>query len=100
MSGVVDVAPGAASPDPDGLRFGIDVRVADEREIDDQAVIADPQPASIVPAAPDGNEEVVLAAEIDRLDDVGDISAPRDHGGALVDHAVVDFTCSIVALIA
>src|SRR5258707_6622341 len=76
------------------------MRVADKREIDDQAVIADPQPAGVVPAAPDGNEEAVRATEVDRRDDVGHIGAARDQGGSLVDHAVVDLACRFVALIA
>src|SRR5258708_18170896 len=99
VGSVIDVAPGAASSDPDGPRFGIDARITDEREIDDQSVIADPQPASIVPAAPDGNEETVLAAKVDRRNDVGHIGAARDQGGALVDHTIVDLACSIVTLI-
>ena len=81
------------------LGYRIDVRVADEREIDDQAVIADPQPSGVVPAAPDRNEETVLAGEVDRRDDIGHIGAARDQGGMLVDHAVVDFAGRIVALI-
>src|SRR5260370_24228591 len=100
VGGVIAVAPGAASADPDGSCFGIDARVADERQIDDQAIIADPQPSGVVSAAPDGNEEAVLAAEVYRCDDVGHVDAIRDQGGALVDHAVVDFACSIIALIA
>ncbi len=100
MGGVVDVAPGAASADSDGSRLGVDVRVPDEREIDDQAIIADPQPSSVVSAAPDGNEEFVFTGEVDRRDDVGHVGTSCDQGGALVDHAVVDGACSIVALIA
>src|SRR5690348_17578568 len=57
------------------FRSRIDVCVADEREIDDQAVIADPQPAGVVAAAPDGHEESMLTGEVDRRNDVGHISA-------------------------
>ncbi len=73
MGGVVDVSPGATSPDPHGSRLGIDVRIPDEREIDDQAIIADSQPSGVVSATPDGNEEVVLTTEVDRRNDIGHI---------------------------
>src|SRR5207302_10680464 len=100
VGGAVDVAPGAASADAHGSRLGINARVADEREIDDQAIIADPQPSGVVSAAPDRNEEAVLTTEVDCRNDVGHVGATRDQGGTLVDHTVVDLACSIVALIA
>jgi hypothetical protein len=99
MGAMIDICPGAATTNPNRSRLGIDVRVANAREIDDQAVIADPQPAGVVAAAPDGNQEGVLTGEVDRRDNVGHIGAAHNQGGMPVDHGVVDFAGRIVALI-
>ena len=98
VGGVVNVAPGAASPDSDGSGGGIDVHVADEREIDDQTIIADSQPSGVMSATPNRNQEAVLAPEVDRSNDIGYVGAACDQGGVPVDHAVVDLAGSLIAL--
>jgi hypothetical protein len=42
VGGMIHVAPSAASPNQDRSRCWIDARVADEREIDHQPILADP----------------------------------------------------------
>src|SRR5207237_10568145 len=92
-------SPGQHAPQPSDSGLAITARIADEREIDDQAIIADSQPSGVVSSTPDGNEEVVLTTEVDRRNDIGHIGTSRDQGGMLVDHAVVDFAGCVVALI-
>jgi hypothetical protein len=48
------------------------------------------QARSVVAAAADGNQELVVAAEIHRRDHISDIGAARDGQRPLVDHAVVE----------
>ena len=55
---------------------------------------------AVVAAAADGHDDVVVAREIDRGDDVGDVGALGDERRALVDHRVVDGAGLVVARVA
>ena len=56
---VVDVAPGAAGVDPDGVLRGVDRGAAQQRQVDDQGVVPDPEAGGVVAAAPDGDLDAV-----------------------------------------
>ena len=77
VGGVVDLAPGAAAADPDGARLRVDPNAVQRREVDHQAVVARPQPGAVVAAAADGEEQVVVAGEVDRLATSSATSAQR-----------------------
>ncbi len=55
-----------------------------------------PRPGAVVAAAADGDVEPLVAAEVDRRDDVVDVRAARDQRRALVDHRVVERPCLVV----
>ena len=61
----VHLAPGAAAADRDrpGVRVHLD-RV-EAGEVDDQSVVAGPESAAVVPAAAHGQEQTVLARDVD-----------------------------------
>ena len=90
MRGVVDVTPGAATFDANGACRWIDADTLHAREVDHQAIVTGAQARAIVPATAHRQRQLVLAGEVDRGDDVGDIDAAGDQRGSLVDHAVVD----------
>src|SRR5579859_6477496 len=92
----VDLLPHAASADADGARLGIDLDVLEQREIDHDAVIDGSEPGAVVSAAADGDAQVVLARERDRLGDVVRARAARDQRRPPVDHRVVDGTGLLV----
>src|SRR5262249_1198821 len=97
MGGVIDVAPDAAALDAHGAVGGIDADALPAPQVDDQAVLAGAQAGAVVPAAAHGEGELVLAGEVDRGDDVGDVGAAGDERGPAVDHGVVDATGLVVA---
>ena len=59
-------------------------------------VVTGPEACSVVSAPSDGDEQVSVTGELDRGDNVGDVSTAGDHGGPFVDHAVPDGTYVVV----
>src|SRR5579883_2941003 len=64
MRGMIDITPRVTSSNAHRFRLGINLHIADEREVDDQAIITDSQPSGIVASAPYGNQEIVLARKL------------------------------------
>src|SRR5215831_428450 len=100
MRGVIHISPGTASLNADRTGHGIDAHTLQTREIDDQTIIAHAQTTGIVATTTHGNEHVVIATEMDRGDDVGDVSAPHDQARMPVNHAIIDLASRLVASIA
>ena len=94
---MVDVAPGAATVDPDRVRCRVDRRAAHATEVDHERVVPDPETASVVRPAADGERHVVLAGEADAGDHIGDVGAPNDGSRSPVDRSVVDGPGLVVA---
>ena len=86
---VVDVSPGAAGIGADGAPGRVDGRAAQQRQVDDQGAVGDPEPGAAVAAAADGDLRAVAAGEPDAADHVGGVPAARDRRRMLVDHPVV-----------
>ena len=99
VGGVIDVARRAASINPNGSARRIYAHALHHREVDHQSVVATAKAWAIVAAAPDGDEQALVAAEVHRGDDVGDVHAARNQARPLVDHAVVKSTGGIVVSI-
>jgi hypothetical protein len=78
MCGVIHISPGTATLNADRTCHGIDANALQTREIDDQTIIAHAKTTGIVAATTHGDEHVVIATEMDRGDDVGDIGAAHD----------------------
>ena len=51
---------------------------------------------TIMPAAADGDPEMMLSREADRRDHIRHIRALRDHQRPLVDHAIVEFSRLVI----
>ena len=96
VGGVIDVARRAAGIDPYGSACRIHAHALHHREVDHQSVVAAAKAWAVVAAAADGDEQALVAAEVHRGDDVGDVHAARDQARPLVDHAVVKSTGGIV----
>jgi hypothetical protein len=67
----------------------VDADAGHWRQVDHHAAVDRRQPGHIVTAAADGDFELLLAGETDRIDDVGDAAAAGDQRRPLVDQAVV-----------
>ena len=78
----------------------IDLDGPHAREIDDNAAVARPEAGDAVAPAANRNDEIVLAGEADRRDDVHDTSAPRDEREMAVGHCVPDDAAGVVLAIA
>src|SRR5262245_20329863 len=96
---VIDVALGAAWPDPHRAAGRIDPHTLHGGEVDNQSVVARTEPRAVVAAAANGDEQAVVASEVHGADDIRYIGAVRDQARALVDHAVIERTGLVVALI-
>ena len=99
VGGVIDVAGRAAGLDPHGSACRIDAHALHHRQVDHQAVVATAEARAVVAAAADGDKQALVAAEVHRGDDVGDVDAARDQARPLVDHAVVKSAGGVVVSI-
>ena len=93
----VELTPGQA-----GLGLGaapgrVDPHALHRRQIDDYAVVAYRFPRDVVPAAPDRDGQVLLDAELQRCQHIGDPRAAGDHRRPLIDHPVVHPAGDVVA---
>lgn len=93
----VKLAPEHAALRLDRAGGGVDAGGLHQGQVDHQATVAGGKASRAVAAAADGDQEFVLAREIDRLDDVGHPGALGDQAGALVDHPVPELARRIVA---
>src|ERR1700722_3008226 len=89
---MIDVAGRAARAHSHRPVLGVNPHPPHRRQVDDQAVIDAAQTGTIVPAAANGDGELVAPPEIHRRDDIGDVGASGDEQWPLVDHGVVEFT--------
>ena len=100
LRGRVEVGEGAAGLDrrPAGIR--VDLDVLHQREVDHEAVVADGIARDVVSASSDRDEQVVLARELDGLDDIFGRRAAGDQRGPAIDHGVPDLAHLVVARVA
>ena len=96
---VIHLSPDAAAFDASGAPFRVYVHALHLREVYNEAAVADTQAGAVVPAA-DGEEQAVLAGEVDRDDHVSNVGAACDQGRASVDHGIVDLARLVVVFIA
>lgn len=96
---VVHVRPRGAGLDPCRPRIGVYPHAPHLGEVDDEPVVADGGPGDVVPAATDRHQQVVVAGEGHRADDVTDATAPSNQGRTLVDHPVPHRTSVVVVSI-
>ena len=95
VGGVVDVAPGAAALDARGARRGSTrTPFIGDRSID-QPVVADAQAGAVVAAAADGEEQRLVAGEVDAAM-TSATSLQRAMSRGAVDHRVVDAARGVV----
>src|SRR5215475_14150354 len=96
MRGVIDISPGAASLNTDRACCGVDANALHARQVDDQTISTRPQTTGIMAASTHGEEHVVLASEMDRGNNVGDIGTPHDQARIAVNHAIIDLASCLV----
>jgi hypothetical protein len=99
VGGMIDVAGRAASINPNGSACRFYAHAFHNREVDHQSVVATAKARATVAASTDGDKQALVAAEVHRGDDVGDVHAALNQARPLVDHAVVKSTGSIVVSI-
>ena len=95
---MVDRSLGAAAFGADGAGVRIDPDAVHQGQVQHEAVVADPQARAVVAAAAHGQQQVVVAGEVDGGHHIGDIRAAGDQTRVLVDHAVVDPSGLLVRL--
>ena len=96
---VVEVRPRAAALGHGGAAGGVDAHAGHGRQVDDHAAVAGGEAGQRVPAAADGDEQVLAAREVDRAHDVGDAGAADDQRRPPVVGAVPDRARLVVAVV-
>ena len=92
----IEIAEQDARLDADASGPRVHVDALHAREVDDQPAVAERAAADVVSASADRDEEVVVAREVDRRDDVRQSGTARDQPRALVDAGVPDPARDIV----
>src|SRR4029077_2312506 len=95
----VELAPEHAGPSAGGTRRRIDSSSLHRREVDHEPAVTERVAADAVATGAHANQEITLACEVDRGDDVGDACAAGDAGWAAVDRAVPDRAGLVVAFV-
>jgi hypothetical protein len=93
---VPEAAPAAGAHD---APFGIDLDLAQLRQVDHDRAVADRVPRDLVAAAANGDRKLVLAREAHGLDHVRRSGDAHHERRPAVDHAVPDAPCLVVALV-
>jgi hypothetical protein len=75
------------------------VNAAHRRQVDDETAVVDRVAGDVVPVALDREEQVLLAREVDGVDDVGRSGALDDQRGPAVDESVPERAGIVVALV-
>ena len=97
MRGVIELGQRRAALDAYAPRRRLHVDAVHRREVADDRVVRDAQPAGVVPPAAHREQHVAPSCEVDHRDDVGDVRTARDDRRATVDHPVVDRPRLVVA---
>ena len=92
----VEVTPGGAALHARRAGDRIDMDSAHLREVDDEPPVVDRLAGDVVAPASNGEGEMVLPGEIDRLDDIGRAGRSDDHRRLAVDEAILDHAGLIV----
>src|ERR1700688_2649015 len=100
MRRMIHVSPDTPSLRPNRARSEVNPHSLHTRKIYDQAPIAYSQPSTVVSSAAHGRQHSRLAAVMNGGDDIGDINAFGNQGGAFVDHPVVYLARGIVSGVA
>ena len=72
---MIDIARRVASINTNGSARRIHAHALHHREVDHQSVVATAKAWAIVAASTDGDKQALVAAEVYRGDDVGDVHA-------------------------
>jgi len=96
----VGVAPGRAPLRPHCLRRRVDMDTAHPRQIDDEPAVVHRVAGHVVTAGFDREDQILVAREADRIDNVRGPAALHDHRGAAVDEPVPNRAGIVVSLIA
>ena len=96
----VDLAPRGAAADTHGVRTRVDDDVVHVGQVDDDSVVDDAQPGTVVAAATHRERGVMGPGERDRAADVVGTGATDEQGGMAVDHPVVNGARLVIAGVA
>jgi hypothetical protein len=94
---MIDIAPGTAAFYLDSAGDRIDTYALHACEVNDEAVITGAQPGAIVAPAPHGDQELALAGELDRGNDVSHVATADDKARPPINHAIIDFASHLIA---
>jgi len=92
----VEIAEQRPALDTDHPPVRVHVAASHRREVDHDPVVTHGVAGNVVPPALDRNHKILLTAEVNRGDHIGDIRAPGDESRPPVDDAVPEGTRLVV----
>src|SRR5713101_5804662 len=96
---MMDVTPGACSASGYRARSRVDPRVFHQRGVNDQPVITNSQPSSIMPSTANSKKQIMFSRKAYRADYVCHIRTARYQARPFVYHSVVHFAGIIISFI-
>ena len=96
---MIDVSPGAAAFHLDGAGDRIDTDALHPRQVNDQAIVTGAQPGATMAPAPHGDQEPMLARELDRGNDVSHVATAGNKARTPINHGIIDFASHLIARI-
>jgi hypothetical protein len=100
MSGMINVALGAAGADAGGACFWVDAHALHLRQVKDQPAVDTAEARPVMAAAANGDGDAIVASKIDGGNHVGHVDTARDGERPFVDHSVIQGACLVIAWIA
>jgi hypothetical protein len=97
MRGVIDVALRAAGFDANRARRRVDADSFQPAEIDHDPAVAAAETGAVVTAAANCEQQIAIAREFNRRNDVRHVAATCDHVRPFLDHRVVELAGLLVA---
>jgi hypothetical protein len=95
----VEVRQRSAGLDPSGAGRRIDPHRFHQGEINEETAVAHRIARDVMAAAAHRNEQLFIARELDRIDDIRGPKAPHHQAGPSIDHGVPDGAGGVVAIL-
>ena len=93
---MINITPDTTTVDPDRTGHRVNRCTAKAAQVDDEGLVPNPETATMVPTAADGERQHIVAGVRHAGDHVSDIGAAHDRERVSIYCAVVDGSCRVI----